>query len=123
MLTFAEYSNNSYSHSYSFDISNIKENAQTGNANKDLIQHKDKVYAVVLLIDSANGSIVNAAKCHVEGYQSVGVQSTVADRTVESVEYFDISGRWVVPGDVQGPVIERTRYTDGSQSTAKKFVR
>lgn len=114
---------NSYSHSYSFDISNIKENAQTGDANKDLIQHKDKVYAVVMLIDSATGSIVNAAKCHVEGSHSVGVSSAVADRTVKSVEYFDISGRRVIPGDVHGPVIERTRYTDGSQSAAKKFVR
>lgn len=70
----------SYSHSYSFDITNIKEDASKGDATRDLIQNKDKVYAVAALIDTTTGRIVNAAKCHVEG--ASGVSTITTARTI-----------------------------------------
>lgn len=110
---------NTYSHNYSFNISDIKENNDSG---LDLIKNKDKVYVNVLLIDTATGRIVNAGKCHVTG-ASTGVSDITTGRTVESVEYFDLSGRRIEKAPATGLVIERTRYTDGSQTTAKRAIR
>lgn len=110
---------NSYSHTYSFDISDIYENKKPGTP---LIQHKDKVYVNVLLIDTTTGRIVNAGKCHVEGAKT-GVSDLRTGRTVESVDYFDLSGRRLEKAPAAGFVIERTRYTDGSTTTAKRAIR
>lgn len=111
-----------YSHTYTFDVSCIKEDATTGKPEKDLIQHKDRVFVTALLIDSETGRIVNAAKCHVADGGETGVSSVGAEREVESVEYFDISGRRIGRAGAAGPVIVRTRYADGSQDTVKRFL-
>lgn len=110
--------NNTYSHSYTFDITGIKEH---DNPDVDLIQNKDNVYVNVLLID-ASGKIVNAGKCHVTGATS-GVSDITTARSIESVEYFDLSGRRIDASSATGFVIESVRYTDGSKTTAKRIIR
>lgn len=110
--------NNTYSHNYTFDITGIKD---MNNPEADLIQNKDNVYVNVLLID-ASGKIVNAGKCRVTSI-STGVSDITTGRSVESVDYFDLSGRRLEKAPAAGFVIERVRYTDGSQTTAKRAIR
>lgn len=52
-----------YTHSYDFNISDVRSQR---NSSELLIQHKDKLRAVVLLVNRKNQSIVNAAQLPVE---------------------------------------------------------
>ncbi len=107
---------NTYGHTYSFDITNIKERNKP---DVDLIQNKDKVYVNALLIDTTTGRIVNAGKCHVNGV-STGVSDITTSRNIERVEYFDLCGRRLTTVPDAGMVIERTVFTDGTQKTNKR---
>lgn len=112
-----------YEHSYSFDITNIRESVRNGGVpDRSLLQNPDRVYVTVLLLDTSTGLIVNAAKCRVTG--AAGVQEVTAiDRTIEAVEYYDLSGRRIQGTPSAGIVIECKRYTDGTRSTARRVVR
>lgn len=112
-----------YEHSYTFDITDIRESVRNGGVpDRSLLQNPDRVYVTVLLLDTSTGRIVNAAKCRVTG--AAGVQEVRAtDRTVEAVEYYDLSGRRIQGTPSAGIVIECKRYTDGTRSTARRVVR
>lgn len=51
---------------------------------------------------------------------TTGVESIESDAAVESVEYFDLSGRRLTAAPEAGIVLERTIFTDGTHKTAKR---
>ncbi len=51
---------------------------------------------------------------------TTGVESIESSAAVESVEYFDLSGRRLTAAPEAGIVLERTIFTDGTHKTAKR---
>lgn len=112
----------SYGHSYSFDITGINESVAGGGVcDRSLLQDLDRIYVTALLLDTTTGRIINAAKCRVTG--AAAVENVITGRTVETVEYYDLSGRRINGTPAAGLVIERKRYTDGTHTTTKRVVR
>ena len=81
-----------------------------------VVQDKSKLRAVVLVLDTATGYIVNAAKTGYIGSTSVeGINASVE---VTGVEYYDLNGmRCLNPAD--GIFVRVTRLSDGSVRTSK----
>lgn len=86
-----------------------------------IIQNKDKVRVVAMVVNTKTGEIVNAAKCNVLP-AGTGISNTATSRMVESVSYYDLSGRKVlVPNG--GVYIKSVRYKDGSSTNQKVLVK
>jgi len=83
-----------------------------------LIQNKDKLHVVAIVIDKATGNVINAAKAHV-GNSAVNEISD-NNKEVASTIYFDLTGRKVNNPET-GLYIKVVRYTDGSQRSFKVF--
>lgn len=87
------------SHSHTFNL-----------ADNSLIQNKDNLYAVVLLLDRRTGRIVNAAKTRVG---DTGVNGVIDSAERVEVARYTIDGR---PVDEPVPGINIVKYSDGSIS-------
>ena len=84
-----------------------------------LIQNKDKLHVVAIVVEKATGKVLNAAKASQIGNAAVNELSD-NDKVVASTIYFDLTGRTVTnPGN--GIYIKVVRYTDGSQRSFKVF--
>ncbi|MBP5385842.1 MAG: thioredoxin family protein [Prevotella sp.] len=86
-----------------------------------IIQDKDKVRVVAMLVNSRTGEIVNAANVKVMP-AGTGIKGTTEARTVDSVSYYDLSGRKVLLPN-NGIYIQSIRYKDGSTSNKKVLVK
>lgn len=94
------------SHSYSVDLAdcvNLK--------GENLIQNKEKLHVVALILDTASGRVINSADSS-NGSASVG-EVEVAAKTVVSEQYYNLQGQ-PVSSDSRGLLIRRTTYSDGS---------
>ena len=81
-----------------------------------VIQDKTKLRAVVLLIDTETGYIVNAAKT---GYiTGTGVESILENPEVVATEYYDLTGRRIMKPE-KGIFIKAERRSDGSVKSTK----
>ena len=81
-----------------------------------LIQNKDKLHVVAIVVEKATGKVLNAAKCNI-GNSAVNEISD-NNKVVASTIYFDLMGRMVTnPGT--GIYVKVVRYTDGSQRSFK----
>lgn len=87
---------------------------------KTIVQNTGNLSVVVLLLDTADGHIVNAAKAKVSGES--GSATIVADSEIESVSYFSLDGRQLTT-PCSGLVIKQTRYTNGTTTVEKTLVR
>lgn len=87
----------------------------------NLVQDKDNLEVVALLIDSNSGAIVNAAKAHV-GKRSAINRPTATTAKVIDTTYYDMQGR-VVVDPVQGIYIAVDRLDDGSVRSRKLLVK
>lgn len=84
--------------------------------------------AILLIIDSQSGEIVNAAKCQLtyEGLKPVnGILDTLTDNTDDSIEYYDMMGNRIAKSKLQldtykGLVIIKERK-NGINRTYKTF--
>ena len=78
---------------YSFDLREVR-----NTSGEPVIQDKNQLSVVVLLLDKATGQILNANKVKAGGSTINGVKTlaTSADECVVSVAYYDLSGRRVV---------------------------
>ena len=96
---------------YSFDVNNIYNTSY-----EPLIQNKDKLHVVAIIVDNATGQVINAAKAKV-GDTAV---NEIGDDTKEvaSTTYFDLMGR-TVANPTGGIYVKVVRYTDGSQRSFK----
>ena len=84
-----------------------------------VVQDKSKLRAVVLVLDTATGRIVNAAKTgYIYGASVEGINASVE---VTGVEYYDLNGlRCLNPAD--GIFVRVTRLSDGSVRTSKVIL-
>ena len=96
---------------YSFDVNNIYNTSY-----EPLIQNKEKLHVVAIVVDKATGKVLNAAKAKVG---NTAVNEIGSDnKEVASTMYFDLMGRMVSnPGN--GIYVKVVRYTDGSQRSFK----
>ena len=81
-----------------------------------LIQDKDKLHVVAIIVEKATGKVLNAAKAHV-GNSAVN-EISENDKVVESTLYYDLTGR-MVNNPSSGIYVKVVRYTDGSQRSFK----
>ena len=96
---------------YSFDVNNIYNTSY-----EPLIQNKEKLHVVAIIVDKSTGQVINAAKGKV-GNTAVNEISD-QNKEVVSTMYFDLMGRMVNnPGN--GVYVKVVRYTDGSQRSFK----
>lgn len=96
---------------YSFDVNNIYNTSY-----EPLIQNKEKLHVVAIVVDKSTGQVINAAKGKV-GNTAVNEISD-QNKEVVSTMYFDLMGHMVSnPGN--GIYVKVVRYTDGSQRSFK----
>ena len=85
-------------------------------SNEPIVQDKDKLHVVAIVVDKATGQVLNAAKAKV-GNTAVNEISD-ENKVVASTLYYDLTGRMVSnPGN--GIYVKVVRYTDGSQRSFK----
>lgn len=100
--------NEAITHNYSIDI--------TGNA---LVQNKDNLVVMALLIDGKTGRIVNSAKSKINVAQSVnGVE---IEKSVVAEDYYDLNGVKVA-NPSNGIYVKVIRHSDGSIKTNKTVI-
>jgi hypothetical protein len=81
-----------------------------------IIQDKEKLHVVAIIVEKATGKVVNAAKATVG---AAAVNEIGADnKEVASTLYYDLTGR-MVSNPANGIYIKVVRYTDGSQRSFK----
>lgn len=73
-------------YTFTFSLNNARNLSR-----QSLIQDKTKLRVVVMVIDSQNNEIVNAAKCLVPGYVS-GIEGIGEDSDAYPVAYYDLTG-------------------------------
>lgn len=99
-------------HTYTFDLSGA-----LNTKGAYVIQDKNQLYVVAMLIDNWTGEVCNAIKVKVG--ESTGI-STLSDdlNNIRSIEYFDLSGRKLNRAQ-QGVCIMRLNYNNGTHKAVK----
>ena len=92
---------------YSFYVDDIYNTSY-----EPVIQNKDKLHVVAVVVEKATGKVVNAAKA--KAGNSAVDEIGVDNKEVASTTYFDLTGR-MVSSPASGIYIKVVRYTDGSQ--------
>lgn len=95
---------------HSFDF-NVSRNA--------IIQDKNQLRVVALLIDAATGAIVNANKTKTIQADASAVTAPHSEAPIERIDYFDLTGRRITLPH-QGILLQQTRRADGSVVTTKR---
>jgi len=96
---------------YSFFVDNIYNTSY-----EPLIQNKEKLHVVAIIVDKSTGKVINAAKANVGS--SAVTELSDNDKVVDSTIYFDLTGRMVAE-PTSGIYVKVVRYTDGSQRSFK----
>ena len=100
--------------SYQFQLSDA-----VGKFGDNLVQDKEQLEVVALLLDARTGAIVNAAKAHVGKRSAVTNVNTSA--SVVATTYYDLQGRIVVAPE-RGVYIVLEELSDGSRRATKRFL-
>ena len=96
---------------YSFDVNDIYNTSY-----QPIIQNKDKLHVVAIVVDQSTGQVLNAAKSK-PGTSAVNELGD-NDKVVASTIYFDLMGR-MVSNPTSGIYVKVVRYTDGTQCSFK----
>lgn len=83
-----------------------------------LVQDKNMLNVIAVVVNPETGEILNAAKCRVKNPTGVKVIDN-ANRTVKSIEYFDLSGRKISEAQATGIYIKSVNYNDGTKDIRK----
>lgn len=83
-----------------------------------LVQDKNRLNVVALVVNTTTGEVVNAAKCRVSNPTGISVTEN-ANRKVKSTDYFDLSGRKLSSAPARGMYIKSVVYSDGTKSVRK----
>ena len=105
-----------YGHTYQFNA-----NEAVNTSGEPIIQDKNKVRVVVMLIDNNTGIVLNSNKCNVLP-AGTGISNTNANTQVESVNYYDLSGRKVLLPN-GGVYIKSVKYKNGQTVNEKVLVK
>ena len=81
-----------------------------------IIQDKEKLHVVAIVVEKATGKVLNAVKAKV-GSSAVN-EITDDNKEVVSATYYDLTGR-LVTNPNSGIYVKVVRYTDGSQRSFK----
>jgi hypothetical protein len=79
---------------YSFDTTKAY-STWVKSAYEPLVQDRNKLHVVVLLIDGSTGAILNANKAAVLAQEPASIGETLADDAIVAEQYYDLSGRRV----------------------------
>ena len=82
-----------------------------------LIQNKDKLHVVAIVVEKATGKVLNAAKASINTFDSV-IELNDNNKVVDSTLYYDLTGR-MVSNPTSGIYVKVVRYTDGTQRSFK----
>ena len=82
-----------------------------------LIQNKDKLHVVAIVVEKATGKVLNAAKASINEFDNV-IELNDNDKIVDTTIYYDLTGR-MVTNPTSGIYVKVVRYTDGSQRSFK----
>jgi hypothetical protein len=104
---------------YTFDTS--KAVSAYYNDGTSLVQDRNNLYVVALLLDGETGKIVNANRVHVSGADGVA-NAVINDAHAVSTEYFDLSGR-KLDNPKAGLYIKRVQMSDGKVKSEKVIVK
>jgi hypothetical protein len=104
-------------HNYKIDI-----NKAVNNSGDNLVQNREKLRVVALLLDATTGYIVNAARADVKAESESGIGSTIINSEVVKSEYYDLSGRRIITPS-NGIYVKRVTYDNGAVQTSKVVVR
>jgi thiol-disulfide isomerase/thioredoxin len=104
--------------SYQFDVTK----ALSVYDGKNLIQDKNKLNVIALVIDERNGNIVNANKARVGKSSTAAITTTLSDKEISRVLFSDMSGRRIEEPS-RGFCIMTTIYKDGLKKSQKLFRR
>lgn len=110
-------------HSYQFQLADAVSTYDTFDGS-NLIQDKNKLKVVVLVIDGSTGKVLNAVKIDVPDAPITSGIATVADGKAQEVSshYYDLQGR-PVAAPAKGLYIKMTTLSDGTVSSSKELVR
>ena len=89
-------------------------------SNKTVIQDKEKVRVVAMVIDKTNGQVVNANKCKVETYAATAIRDLENGHVSGSTTYYDLSGRKVLL-PANGVYVQSVKMKNG-QTVNRKVV-
>ncbi len=81
-----------------------------------IIQDKDKLHVVAIVVDKATGKVINAAKTAVSNTAVNEISDE--NKVVASTIFYDLTGR-MVNNPTSGIYVKVVRYTDGSQRSFK----
>ncbi|MBD5356380.1 MAG: hypothetical protein HDR88_05160 [Bacteroides sp.] len=82
---------------------------------QEIVQDKDQLYGVVILLNANTGVVENANKVKVERYS--GIKSAKALSEAVKTAYYDLTGREII--SPEGICISRTVYSDGTVKVKK----
>jgi hypothetical protein len=97
---------------YTFNVDEIYNTSY-----EPLIQNKDKLHVVAIVVEKATGKVLNAAKAGIREFNAVN-ELNDNDKIVDSTIYYDLTGR-MVTNPTSGIYVKVVRYTDGSQRSFK----
>ena len=106
-----------YRHSYSINTSDVVCTKQEF-AGTPLIQNRNNLHVVVLVIDNSTGAVINSVKVPVRESFPDGIATVDADAVTSTTVCYDLQGRRTAAAQ-KGVTVETTRNADGSISSRK----
>jgi hypothetical protein len=103
------------SYSYTFDMNTV-----VNTSKENIIQDKNLLRVVVLLIDTRTGEIANANKCTAGHNTGPGIDATTLSRdaSVDSVSYYNLQGQ-LVSSPQHGIFVRSEKLSNGKVITRK----
>ncbi len=85
----------------------------------DLVQDKEKLFVVAMLIDGETGRIINADKTAIAADKASGITEVKkSEASVKAVAYYDLQGRRT-NASARGLYIKKTTFSDGTVTSEK----
>ena len=104
--------------SYVFELADV-----VNTSGENIVQDKNQLYVVAVLIDAQTGEVVNAIKEKVGQSSIVGINTTAsAFDAGKTAEYFDAAGRRISTPQ-RGINFKKVTYSDGTQRVIKTLVK
>ena len=101
------------SYSYTFDMNTV-----VNTSKENIIQDKNLLRVVVLLIDTRTGEIANANKCTAGHNTGIDATTLSRDASVESVSYYNLQGQ-LVGSPQHGIFVRSEKLSNGKVITRK----